>query len=197
MSIEAIATAGTLALPFLVRLIPFLKCLCSKRELGIVVQSRSGLTTLVNSIEGKQKYSVIFIDLDSMVDQSLTPEERAKIAQFSIDNDHNAIKNLMLPKYADCRKHYLKTYKKKRIVVFSHSPDILDHIGIPASSIVSYMPSKLLNESILATSDETTKQQIARERAEILQSGCEVLSFSSYEDLAKQFSQRFKLKLKM
>lgn len=198
MGLETLMLGGSTAISVLAAVLPFLKCLCNNnKEVGVAMISKSGLTTLVNSIESLQKFKVIFLDIDEMVNAALTEEEKRKIADYTTKGDTNSIRNLLLPKYKEARTAYRKAYKKKKIFVFSHNVDLLNHMGLPSRNIVAFLPSKLLYDQIISNVDEATKTHIQTERNEILQSDYPVFSYATYQDLAQQFTTKFGLTLKM
>lgn len=191
---EAVAP---IAINILLTIIPFLKCLCrNNTEIGIALVKRGGLTTLCNSIEGKSKFNCIFIDIDEVVQSSLTEADRAKIDAYKQAGDINSIRNMLLPLYKEARNNYKANYSGKRIIVFSHDVNLLNHMGIPNKRIFAFLPSKLLMEEIITHApDDDTRHLIHSQKNEILQSKYPVITYESFNALAVSFSKKFGLKL--
>jgi hypothetical protein len=180
-------------------LIPFVKCLCFKqREVGLCLLKRGGTTTLLNNVlDMKNKYSLISLDVDQMIIDRLTPQESEQIVKYSQDKDQMSIRALILPKYRQLRDEARKIYKNKKIVYVSSDPHILTHMGLKEKDIVSFIPSQLFLEKILTEVDDTLKAKILDDKNSILNSDFKVYSYSSYEDLTKQFCDKFKLKMRL
>jgi hypothetical protein len=179
--------------------IPILRCLCrNNSEVGIALIKRGGLTTLCNSIEGKNKFGCVLIDIDEAVQSSLTETDRLKIETYKTTGDINSIRNMLLPLYKKARVEYKKNYRGKRIIVISHDVNLLNHVGIENKNIFAYIPSKLLLEQIINDCpDEEVKTIINTQKNEILQSKYKVFIYESYNSLAVQFADKFGLKLRI
>jgi hypothetical protein len=191
-------TAVPIAINVLLTVIPFLKCLCrNNTEIGVALVKRGGLTTLCNSVEHKSKFGCVIIDIDEMVQSSLTDTDRNKIEAYKQAGDVNAIRNMLLPMYREARAEYRKNYSGKKIIVISHDVNLLNHMGINNKRIFAFLPSKLLLEDIIAQSpDDDTRHLIQSQKNEILQCKYPIITYESFNALAVLFSNKFGLKLK-
>jgi hypothetical protein len=170
--------------------------MCASKEIGIVMTAKSGRTTLANSLDSKKQLSTIFIDLDTAVLDRLSAEDKVKIEAWNNEGDTNAVKNKLLPIYSQFRKECKKSYRGKKIFYFSSSASLLEHIGL--STIVPIIPSKLLMEQILAKVSDEEKTLIQNQKAEILQTATkDPIVYDTFQELARVFTKRFQLKLKL
>ena len=188
-------------LPFIISalgvVLPFLrKCsIFQEKEIGICILKKSGLTTLVNSIENKKsKFTDIFIDLEERVNNSLTETERAQIEVYKT-TDLNALRNLILPKLHAIKKECRKSFRGKRIFYFSSDITILHHLKL--RKIISFVPSMRLLDAILSHVTPQVRDVLLKNKNDVLHSDTITNSYDTYEHLSQQFCELFKLKMKL
>lgn len=180
----------------LLNIIKGLFCIASNincgKKVGILLPRGCGKTHLSQSLQSKEK-STILLDIESLVNMSLSDEQRNTLSNLQRSQEYQNIKLFLLPIWREFLKDLMGKFKHSSVMIFCSSPEALSHLDVSRKEV--FIPSQsFFDEIISKISDPAKQKSMVNSRNEIISAyGSKAKIFSSYQDLERQISDDLQL----
>ena len=190
----------TVCLPNLLQALPYLfkrvKCRCNctriDNDFGVVLFQGEDRTTLINNLmDIKQHLYTIFLDLDQLVQNELSSEQKRLIQSCMERDDFRTIGTIILPIAQRIRKEMLVTYKNKRIIWFANSINLFHFMEI--HRVFPYLPQSDYESTLRERMNEHEWRYYEAHKYEIFRSIHVPNVYTNKEHLGEQICKLFDL----
>jgi hypothetical protein len=125
----------------------------------------------------------MMIDIDSIVDQRLSEEERTRMHQHENNQAWFEWEFMFRPLAARVYDEVKRNFPERKLVVLSSDPELPGILGIPAWNVRTFIPTDELSRAMTRRMDDAVQAVVSTSRTEIIRHVKKLKIFNSFDAL--------------